>query len=158
MSNHVTRALPRPSSVSTAPPPKESLPLRPGAGPPTGPPRASPRVVQGGSGLTRARYLPLLHTAAGVLAPGAMARLAVRALLAVKFNSTEEAAEADFKHGALSVVADSSTGEAAFHKFLAVDAAPIGWGCTLLASIMAAVQVRVVVPHQAAGRGTRHWL
>ena len=84
-----------------------------------------------------------------------MARLAVRALMAVKFNSTEEAAAADFKHGALSVVADSANREAAFHKFLGVDAAPIGWGCTLLASVMAAVQVRVAMSGGAhlQGRG-----
>ena len=46
------------------------------------------------------------------------------------------------KHGALDVVASDAAGEAEFHKFLAVDAAPIGWGCTLLASLLALVQVR----------------
>jgi hypothetical protein len=45
-------------------------------------------------------------------------------------------------HGALDLVDSSASGEAAFHKFLAVDAAPIGWGCTLLASVLAIVQVR----------------
>jgi len=68
-----------------------------------------------------------------------MARLAVRMLLAYDPSSPAVDSEG-MHHGALDVV-DASK-EAEFHKFLSVDAAPIGWGATLVASVLAAIQVR----------------
>ena len=72
-----------------------------------------------------------------------MARLLTHSrLLMADVVATAAVDSENMHHGALDLVDSSASGEAAFHKFLAVDAAPIGWGCTLLASVLAIVQVR----------------
>jgi len=82
-----------------------------------------------------------------------MARLLTHSRLLMADAVTTAAVDSDnMHHGALDVVDSSASGEAAFHKFLAVDAAPIGWGCTLLASVLAIVQVRQRRGEQLAQR------
>ncbi len=55
--------------------------------------------------------------------------------------------------GLMGVEDPNAAGEAAFHKFLAVDAAPMGWMCTGIASTLAFIQARQVGGGGAARRG-----
>jgi hypothetical protein len=52
--------------------------------------------------------------------------------------------EVDPGQGRMGIEDPNAAGEAAFHKFLAADAAATGWSCTALASTLAFVQARVL--------------